>query len=344
MTTLRFQPYSFHHGKVAKNRVVVPPMASQTADENGDVTAKTIEHYAHLAQSGAGIIFVEYSFIHSSGKGEAHQLGIDQDHQVEGLKKVVREIHKTGALAGMQIVHVGGKSKMEITGQTLLAPSAVKVPVQGWEPDLPRAMTTEEIPQLIDWYVQGAKRVAEAGFDFAELHAAHGYGFNQWLSPLTNQRQDEFGGNLEKRSQLLFQVAEKIKQQIPELLLAVRLLGQDYLQGGLTQEDMVWVALQLQDRGVDVIDVSSGLGGWRRRDQRTHEGYLIADAAHLKSHLKIPVIGVGGIQTGDFIDQVIEGSQVDFAAVGRAILKDPKLWKEINLECFDQNKCQASSF
>ena len=311
-------------------------MAPQPADQSGHATPRTIAHYEKLSMSGAGIVFVEYSFIHSSGRGEENQLGIDTEDKVKGLSRIASAIQKNGSLAGIQIVHVGGKTTSALAGGMPIGPSAKAVPVKGWQPEAPREACLEDIQDLTTWYLQAANRAFEAGFDFLELHAAHGYGLNQWLSPLTNQRADEFGGSIENRARLLLNVVGNIKQKLPGLLLAVRLPAQDHLPGGLVPSEMAWVAQQLQKLGVDLIDVSSGLGGWRRKDNRIEQGYLVEDAATIKKAISVPVIGVGGILDGATIDQFLLDGKVDFAAVGRAILKEPQQWGESHLmeNCF----------
>jgi NADPH2 dehydrogenase len=327
----RNTPYRFKNGLVMKNRVIVPPMASQTADESGFVTDRTIEHYRRLGRSNAGLIFVEYSFIHQTGRGEANQLGADSDANIPGLKQIASVIRQSSAIAGLQLVHVGGKTSTDLTGTPLMGPSAIPVPVKGREPETPKPMTEDQIQNWTEWFVEAAGRAVAADFDFVELHAAHGYGLNQWLSPLMNKRTDSFGGTIEGRSRLLLRIAAKIKATFPNILLSVRLPAQDHLNGGLTVEEMAWVVSQLESIGADLIDVSSGIGGWRRPEGRSGQGYLVADAAQLKNQTTVPVMGVGGIETGEFIDEILETAQVDFAAVGRAILQDPESWSRKNL-------------
>lgn len=334
----RLSSYKFKNGKIAPNRVVVPPMASQTADSEGHATKKTVEHYVNLASSGAGLIFVEYSHIHFSGKGEANQLAVDSDDKIMGLKKVASAIKENGALAGLQLVHVGGKTTTELTHGSFMAPSSIPVPVKGWEAEIPQAMTLDQIELWVQWFVQAAHRATLAGFDFVELHAAHGYGLNQWLSPITNQRQDEFGGSIARRAKLLFRIVTEIKNQIPDLLLAVRLPAQDHFIGGLSANEMVWVVKQLENLGVDLLDVSSGIGGWKRPEGHQGQGYLVPDAMLLKANISIPVIGVGGIETGSFIDELVSNHKVDFTAVGRAILSNPLSWGLTHL-CTSKSSC-----
>lgn len=146
----RLTPYTFKNGQGAKNRVVVPPMASQTADEDGVATRQTVEHYARLARSGAGLIFVEYSFVHLSGKGEPHQLGASTEVQLSGLQAIASVLHESSALAGLQLVHVGGKTDRTLTGGPLMGPSAVPVPVKGWEPEAPEPMSESDVQEWIE--------------------------------------------------------------------------------------------------------------------------------------------------------------------------------------------------
>ncbi|MFI5361078.1 MAG: NADH:flavin oxidoreductase [Elusimicrobiota bacterium] len=329
--TSRFAPRSFAGGRTARNRVVVPPMASETADALGGATPATIAHYARLASAGAGIVFVEYSFVHPSGRGEENQLGADRDENLPGLKEIASVISNSGALAGLQLVHVGGKTTRSVAGGEPMSPSGVRVPVKGWEPDQSRAMNLADIDAWVGWFTAAAVRAEKAGFDLVELHAAHGYGLNQWLSPLTNKRRDAYGGGIDDRGRILFRIVASIRAVAPGLLLAVRLPGQDHLEGGLTPEDMGLLVKRLEEAGVDLIDVSSGIGGWRRPEGRLGEGYLVDDAAALKRFTILPVIGVGGIETGGYIDRILAEGRVDFAAVGRAVLKNPRAWGLENL-------------
>jgi NADPH2 dehydrogenase len=327
----RFTPFKFKNGKLLQNRVVIPPMASETADTNGFATQKTINHYERLSRSGASLVFVEYSFVHESGRGEQFQLGAHSDETVPGLSEIAEIIHRQSSFAGLQLVHVGGKAEASVGQQELMSPSGVRVPVIGWEPGLSREMNKKDIKNWVEWFVASARRAHVSGFDIVELHAAHGYGLNQWLSPLTNKRGDEYGGDITGRSKILFEIIEEIKKAVPQLLIAVRLPAQDHLEHGLCVEEMKWVVEQLEKIGVDLIDVSSGIGGWRRPEGKRGEGYLVDDAYLLREKISIPVIGVGGIETASFIDKTLQEKRIDFAAVGRAILKNPEEWGARNL-------------
>ncbi|MCL9781742.1 NADH:flavin oxidoreductase [Vibrio sp. S4M6] len=309
------------------NRIVVPPMASQTASTQGFVTEQTLTHYDRLAQSGAGLVMVEYSFVAPSGRSEPNQLGAHDDRCIQGMRKIATVIHASGAKAGFQLTHCGGKAQLDVCPD-LMAPSGITVPAYDRTLPEPRSMDLEDMLSWKRAFVQAAVRVEAAGFDFVELHCAHGYGLNQVLSPITNQRQDRYGGSNENRARLIVEIIEEIKQRT-HLSVMVRIPGQDLYPEGLTQQDMVQICQWFIGAGVDVIDVSSGIGGWNRPKDRRGEGYLVAESAYLKSAgLAVPVIGVGGIESPEYIEQALSDQWLDLVAVGRAILRDPSTFKQ----------------
>jgi len=277
------------------------------------------------------LVMVEYTYVHRSGRSEENQLGIQSDAHVEGLSKIAKIIHDSGAIAGLQITHAGGKTSRDLTGGVLMGPSSVAVPVKDREMERPDPMSLEDIELWKSSFASAAKRAALAGFDILEFHSAHGYGLNQWLSPITNHRSDEYGGGLENNSRLLLEIIQQVKRAEPQLLVAVRMPGQDFLEGGLSHGDTAHLATMLEVAGIDLIDVSSGIGGWRRPRDRHGEGYLVAEAQAIQSVVSVPVIGVGGIQTGDFIDQALNNRLLSLAAVGRSILAGPEVWANQNL-------------
>jgi NADPH2 dehydrogenase len=314
-----------------KNRVVVPAMASQTADNMGFVTASTMAHYSRLAQSKAGLVMVEYTYVCTSGKSESHQLGIHSDCHIEGLKKLSESIKSFGSISGIQLTHSGAKSERSLTGGPLLSPSGLPVPIKEGELEVPDVATFADIEALKKVFVNAARRATTAGFDIIELHSAHGYGLNQWLSSITNKRKDSYGGSLENRSRLLLEIILGIKEEVPNAILSVRIPGMDHFIGGLNSEDTKTVAIKLQNLGVSIVNVSSGIGGWRRPEKRLGEGYLVEDSAIIASCVKIPVIGVGGIKTATYINQALADKKFSLAAVGRSILHDPSWGERVGL-------------
>jgi NADPH2 dehydrogenase len=330
-TTTRFSPLSLRNKIVLSNRIVVPPMASESADNKGYVTDETIAHYSRLGESGAGLIFVEYSFIHVSGRSEANQLGINHDDQITDLYLVTDEIHKSGAIAGIQITHSGGKTESHFTDGFLQSPSGVIVPVKEKNLEKPNEMSLSDIKNWKEWFLRAVARAVRANFDMVELHAAHGYGLNQWLSPITNRRNDQYGGSIQKNSLLLLEIVKEIRSLYPNLLLSVRMPGQDFIEEGLTISDCIFIAQLLEEADVDIINISSGIGGWKRPRTRLGEGYLVEEASIIQGQISIPVIGVGGIETGAYIDNLLNNQKVSLTAVGRAILKDPSAWSKNQL-------------
>lgn len=316
------------NNKTLKNRIVVPPMASGTANLEGFATTATINHYKWLTDARPGLLIVEYTYVHPTGRSELNQLGIQSDTHIEGLAKISQLIRKSGAIAGIQLTHGGGKTERELTGGFLMGPSAIAVPVKGEDMAIPDPMSKDEIEMWKSAFVTGADRAFDAGFDLIELHSAHGYGLNQWLSPITNQRDDEYGKDTNARMRLLLEIINAIRIKHPSLLISVRMPGQDFIEDGLTISDTIAIAQSLEKAGVDIIHVSSGIGGWRRSPTRAGEGYLVDEAIIIQANVSIPVIGVGGIQTGEYIDQRISSGQFSLAAVGRAILDNPKSWYE----------------
>jgi NADPH2 dehydrogenase len=306
-------------------------MASQTADDGGFVTEQTLSHYARLAEGRPGLLMVEYTYVHRSGRSEDRQLGIQSDTHVDGLKRLARTIQASGALAGIQITHAGGKTERTLTEGQLMAPSGIAVPVKDRSLEVPTPMADHEITLWKEAFLQAVDRAVQAGFDCVEFHSAHGYGLNQWLSGITNQRTDAYGGGLKARMALLLEIVQAARSRYPHLLLSVRMPGQDFIGGGLEIEDTIEIAQALERIGIDLIHVSSGIGGWRRPGNREGEGYLVNEATRIQASVRIPVIGVGGIETGTYIDHGLQTHQFALAAVGRAILKDPKTWQIKNL-------------
>ncbi|MBA2404111.1 MAG: NADH:flavin oxidoreductase [Bdellovibrionales bacterium] len=327
----RFSPLKLRNNLELSNRIVIPPMASTTADLKGNVTEATLSHYSRLSESQAAMVMVEYTYVHESGKSEEQQLGISSHEQIMGLSLISRSLHQRGAIAGIQLTHSGGKTESIFTGGVLQSPSGIIVPVKDKILETPAEMNLNDIQNWKKWFSAAVDRAVKAKFDLVELHAAHGYGLNQWLSPITNHRKDSYGGNLENNSRLLLEIVSEVRNLYPDLLISVRMPGQDFLEGGLSNQDCLFIAQALEALGVDMINISSGIGGWKRPDSRRGEGYLVEEAAFIQAKVSIPVIGVGGIESGTYIDQLLATQKISLAAVGRAILNNPKQWGETQL-------------
>jgi len=324
-------PLRINSALTLKNRVIVPPMASQTADTGGFVTEKTIENYKRLTASKASLVMVEYTFVDKSGRSEPNQLGVDRDDHINGLKSLSDEIHSKGAISAIQLTHSGAKSERDMTGGKLISPSGIRVPSKDNDLEIPDIATFSQIAELKKSFVQAAIRSTKAGFQIIELHSAHGYGLNQWLSPITNKRSDKYGGNIKNQIRLLTEIIQEIKQEIPKVVLSVRIPGMDHFAGGLSLQDSIFLSKKLESLGVAIINVSSGMGGWRRPHARNGEGYLVDDAQIIGHEISIPVIGVGGIKTAKYINKSLQENRFSLAAVGRAILTNPSWGIQVGL-------------
>ena len=316
---------------ILNNRIVVPPMASQTANKRGFVTQETLNHYKRLTLSRAALLMLEYTFIHPSGRSEENQLGISSDDHIQGLSTLVNIIESANSIPAIQLTHAGGKTSRNLTDGSMISPSAIKVPTKENNLDTPDLASVNQINLMKKSFVESAIRAHKAGFKVIELHSAHGYGLNQWLSPLTNKRNDLYGGDLISRSRLIVEIIDEIRLNLPHIILSVRVPGMDHFQGGFSINESIELSKILEAHGVDIINVSSGLGGWRRPRQRRGEGYLVDDAKLIQQAINIPVIGVGGIKTKDYINKSLNEGFFSLAAIGRAILNNPNWGNEVGV-------------
>ena len=305
-------------GCTLKNRIVLPPMANSMSDDSGAVTEAHIRHYVRRAKAEVGTVIVEHAFVHLNGRINAKQLGIHDDALIPGLSRLVNEIKACGTVVGVQITHGGGKAG----GTSPLAPSAGIVP-GGTEPAI--AMSETQLAAIVEAFVTAARRAVVAGFDFVEIHGAHGYLLNEFLSPLTNKRSDDYGGDLQGRLRLPVEVVTAVREAVgDDYLLLYRLGASDYMPGGTTEEEGCQAAQALVNAGVDILDISGGLcgsqlPGWDGQSQ----GYFVPLAATIRSQITVPVVVAGGITDSRTADGYIREGKVDLVAVGRAMLANP---------------------
>jgi NADPH2 dehydrogenase len=307
-------------GLTLKNRIVMPPMATGMATEDGGVTERHINHYVARAKGGVGLIIIEHTFVSKDGKASKGQLGMDDDKLIHGLKHLVEAIHAEGTKVIIQLNHVGGAASRISTGTQPVGPSEVMHP-KGSE--IPHALTVPEMKIIAQSFTEAARRAVAAGVDSVELHGAHGFLLCQFLSPYTNHRTDEYGGDLAGRLRFPTEVITEVKTKTGKNMpLFYRFGADDMREGGLTLEEGKLAAHQLEQIGIDVFDVSGGIGG---DGQRTHteQGYYVPLAEGVKEAVKVPVIGVGHITEPEYADRIIREGKVDMVAVGRLLLANP---------------------
>ena len=297
-----------------RNRVVLPPMATEKSTSDGFPREELYEHYDKQSK-GPGLVIVEHSYVTRKGKLSSNQLGIYSDEHVKKLSKLSQIIRSNGAVSAIQINHAGGACKQKVTGEKPVAPSHAYF--EDVEP-----LTVEEMRSIKDDFTQAAERAVRAGFDAVEVHGAHGFLLGQFLSPMTNQRDDEYGGeSLENRMRFPLEVVKSVKDVVGDTLLLYRLGATDMDENGLTVDESKVFAKKLEKLGVDIIDVSGNLSG--SRPDKDEQGYFVPAAEEIKSVVDVPIIGVGGITGASYADEILHDKKVDLVAVGREQWKNP---------------------
>jgi 2,4-dienoyl-CoA reductase-like NADH-dependent reductase (Old Yellow Enzyme family) len=299
------------------------PMNSELATRTGEVTERLVEHYVKRSKA-LGLLIVGHSYVSLQGKLSERQLGIYDDSLIPGLKKLVRSVQAIGTPIVAQISHAGASATEKITGMPVVAPSSSKDA---------RELQLSEIEDLLYTFALAAERAIKAGFDGVELHGAHGFLLNQFLSPLTNRRSDKYGGSLENRMRFPLKVVERTREIVGEKVLMYRLGAEDLDPEGTRIRDSKTFALKLQDAGVDIVDVSGGICGSRPERLQGIQGYFVNSAHEIREVVNVPVVGVGGINDPHFADKLVRDGMVDLVAVGTALLKDSE-WAVRALQVF----------
>ena len=309
-----------------KNRVVMPPMVRNYADENGLVTPKYLAHIKRVANGGVGTIILEASFIRSDGKGFSHELGLHTDDVIPGLKQLVQAAHAQGAVIGPQLYHAGRQTSSQTTGMQPIAPSPIPDSTIN---EMPRSLNVEEIRDIVNAYAEAARRSKEAGCDFVEIHGAHGYLITQFLSPFSNTRDDEYGGSEEGRIRFATEVVQSVREAVGSgFPVIMRISADEMVPNGLTLEDSVMISKRLEELGVDAIHVSSSNyasfnRGYMIAPMSMPDGLQVPLAEWIKNCVSIPVIAVGKIRSPTMADDIIRTGKADFVAIGRSLLADP---------------------
>jgi NADPH2 dehydrogenase len=297
-----------------KNRVMMAPMCMYEALEDGIVRPFHLVHYGSRAVGQVGLIIVEATGVLPEGRITENDLGIWDDQHIDGLTKLVAIMHSYGSKTAIQLAHAGRKSTCQTTP---VAPSAIAFDEKY---RTPKELTIEEITHVVDAFKKAAERAITAGFDALEIHAAHGYLLNEFLSPLTNKRTDTYGGNAENRYRILREVIDQIRS-IWDGPLFVRISAEDYHKDGLTTEDYVQYTRWMQSQQVDLIDVSTGAVVPAQID--AFPLYQVPYAAKIREETSILTGAVGLITTGEQCEQILQKGDADYILIGRELLRDP---------------------
>lgn len=316
---------------VFPNRIGVSLMCEYSS-EDGFATDWHLVHLGARAQGGAGLVMVEASAVTPEGRISIGDLGIWKDEHVEKLSQIVRFIHSQGSRAGIQLAHAGRKGSMTVPfgGERLLtpeqgrwqtvAPSAIAFSETY---SVPKALDEAEIAGVVSAFADAAKRANTAGFDFVEIHGAHGYLLHEFLSPLSNQRTDQYGGSFENRTRLPLEVVDAVRAAWPQHLpLFMRISATDWAEGGWTPDESVKLARNLRAHGVDLVDVSSG-GLVPHAKIPAGPGFQVPFAERVRKEAGVPTAAVGLITEPKQANDIVANGQADLVLLAREMLRDP---------------------
>lgn len=307
-----FQPFEIKN-LVLKNRLVMAPMCMYQSDDSGLVKPFHRVHYPTRAYGGVGLVLLEATAVEPRGRISVNDLGIWSDEHIAPLQSLVQAVHQAGAKVGIQLAHAGRKATVQ--NEAIVAPSAIAFSSQY---TTPKELSVREIHQIVQAFQNGALRAKQAGFDVIEIHGAHGYLINQFLSPLSNQRGDDFGGPMEHRIRFLMMIIQAIRQVFDGVLF-VRLSAEEYAKEGHHIEQTLEVVQAIQPF-VDGIDVSSG--GVVPVSMEVFPGYQVPYSAKIHQ-LGIPTIAGGLITTCEQIESILQHQQASLVFLGRELLRNP---------------------
>lgn len=331
------------------NRFVRSATWEGMTGDDGSVTPALVSCMKQLAEGQVGLIISSHAYISPEGQAGPKQLGIYQDSLIPGLKQMTQAVHNHGGKIVVQLAHSGCLANPKLTSRTALGPSTP----EGISPADCQEMTLEDIERVVQTFGQAAQRAREAGFDGIQLHAAHGYLMNQFLSPYFNHRTDAFGGSVEHRYRVVGEVLKKVRSIVGDgFPILIKLNTQDYLEGGLTLEDSLKVGRWLEEDGVDAIELSGGtLRSGKLSPSRIgitseeKEAYFLEAAKVFKEQIKVPLILVGGLRSLTVAERIVEQGFADYLSMSRPFIREPgliKRWQSGDRRkafCLSDNQC-----
>lgn len=320
-----FEPITIN-GTTFRNRMVVSAMVTNYCNEDGTPSEKFMAYHEHKAKGGYGIIITEDFAVTRTAGASKTLAGIWDDCQIKPWKVFTDRIHNAGAKTIAQIYHAGRQTSSQITGEQPIAPSAIKDPTM---PEMPREMSTEEIHRLVQAFADAAVRAKKAGFDGVEIHGAHGYLINEFVSPFSNKRCDEYGGSTENRTRFPREIIQSVRKAVgSDFPIFYRMSSEEYVPGGLEIEEAKLIAKLMEDAGADCIHCSQGVfatGHIIIPPAPVPVGGFVHHAAALKSVVNIPVIAVGRINDPMLAESILASGSADLCTMARASLADPEM-------------------
>jgi len=315
-----------------KNRIIVPAFQKNYANKDGWVTQRLIDYWVERAKGGVGLILIGSAYISPESKGGIFQVGIYADYLIDGLKRLTDTVHQNGAKIGIQIQHRGRQTEGMSSGFHSVAPSPISAelppqPRVTLSKEIPRELIGEEIKDIIKKFGEAAGRAKKAGFDVVEIHGAHGYLINEFLSPYSNKRKDEYGGSVENRERFALETISSVRKAVgDDFPLIFRISADEFIDGGRTLEDNRTFAPKLEKAGIDLISVTGGMdksiiiASAPMDVPATPFTYL---AAAIKEVVNIPVSVANKINDPELAETILEKGQADFICMARALHADP---------------------
>ena len=312
-----------------KNRFVVPPMGNNFANSDGTLSDQSLAYYAARAKGGFGLITIEATVVHKGAKGGPRKPCLYDDSSIESFQRVIDACHKEGAKVSVQLQNAGPEGNAKNAGAPIKAASAIPSVVGK---DTPVAVTTEEVYQLVEGYADAAERAMKAGIDAVEVHMAHGYLVNTFMSPRTNKRVDEFGGCFENRMRFPRLIVEAIRERVGDkVAILARINSSDDVLGGIDVHDSAAIAAYLEDCGVDALHVSRAVhikDEYMWAPTTIHGGFSADLVTEIKRAVTIPVITVGRFTEPQYAELLVKEGRADLVAFGRQSLGDPETPKK----------------
>jgi 2,4-dienoyl-CoA reductase-like NADH-dependent reductase (Old Yellow Enzyme family) len=338
-------------GMTLRNRIVRSATWEGVCTDAGAPTDKLIAMMRDLAEGQTGLIISSHAYVAPEGQASPWQMGIHDDHVLDALSAMNRAVHEAGGTIICQLAHAGGEALVELTGAAPLAPS----PMTNEKGDQAVAMTPADIQSTIAAFAAGARRTKQSGFDGIQLHAAHGYLISQFLSPYFNHRTDEYGGSLENRARLLLDIYTAVRSEVGEdYPVMMKINSSDFLDGGLTDTDMIEIVKMLADVGLDAVELSGGTrysGECPPIRRGEDDGvYYREMAVRCRAAVDIPVMLVGGIRDLDTANSLLTEGACDYISLSRPLIAQPdlaKLWsvgQSPRCECISCTMCFLPAF
>lgn len=347
----------FHEAKLGKmtlkNRFVRSATWENMTTEDGHLTEEIYNIYEELAKNEVGLIITGYGNIVKEEQPNPGMMGMYDDSFIDEYQKLTDTVHSYGSKIIMQLAYGGTKTTFNLGERVIYAPSEV---AERGTNVLGKAMTLEEIDYIINAFAKAAKRVKDAGFDGVEIHGAHTYLINQFLSPYYNKRTDEYGGSLENRMRFLTKICDKTRQEVgKDFPILVKLTATEFFEGGLTFEDTKVICKQLESIGIDALEISGNIHGQAKAmvgqtfdgHELKEEGYFLEYAKEISMLLNIPIITVGGFRDFDNMEKIFNESKIGFFGISRPLLTEPDLikrWKDGHrkpAKCIRCSKCRT---